>query len=281
MLAADGDNTLTAHDMASEATWADKLRDANIGGARLGTRQWHFVDIELADGDEDRACFGHPAILAGSPAYPGVAQDCVVDKVGQFQAELADPRVGAVQRLTALKFLLHFVGDLHQPLHSSDDGDRGGNDKRISDTDTRSRNLHAFWDTTAVRRLGADAPAISAALVAAITPAKRRPGPAARPRHGRWRRSSCRRRTRVAGSHNPTRPGIMTWLQPTTRWLARMPPGSSAGRASGPSGCWTWPSTRALNRSWVEAESPVWEDPEVKQTWAGTAFRVSLASMLE
>jgi hypothetical protein len=59
---------------------------------------------------------------------------------------------------------------LHQPLHSSDDGDRGGNGKRISDADPGSRNLHAFWDTAAVRRLGADAPAVSAALVAAITP---------------------------------------------------------------------------------------------------------------
>jgi hypothetical protein len=170
MLASDTGNALTAHDMAAEATWADKLRDADIDGARLGTRQWHFVDIELADGDEDRACFSHPATPAGSPAYPGVPRDCVVDKVLQFQAELADPRADSSERLTALKFLLHFVGDLHQPLHSSDDGDRGGNGKRISDADPGSRNLHAFWDTAAVRRLGADAPTISAALVAAITP---------------------------------------------------------------------------------------------------------------
>ena len=86
MLAGDWGNTLTAHDMASEANWADKLRDANVGGAKLGTRQCHFVDIELSDGDENRACFGHPAMPTGGPAYPGVAQDCVVDKVGQFQA---------------------------------------------------------------------------------------------------------------------------------------------------------------------------------------------------
>ena len=71
MLAADAGNALTDHDMASEATWADKLRDADVDGVRLATRQWHFVDIKLSDGDEDRACFGHPALPAGSAAFPG------------------------------------------------------------------------------------------------------------------------------------------------------------------------------------------------------------------
>ena len=47
LLAADTDS-LTAHDIASAATWADKFRDSNIGGARLKTRQWHFVDIEIS-----------------------------------------------------------------------------------------------------------------------------------------------------------------------------------------------------------------------------------------
>ena len=131
MLASDDGNALTAHDMASEATWADKVRDADVDGARLATRQWHFVDIELSDGDVDRACFGHPTLPAGSAAFPGQPQECVVDKIGQFRAELAGTRTEAAERLTALKFQLHFVGDVHQPLHSSDDGDRGGNSKPV------------------------------------------------------------------------------------------------------------------------------------------------------
>src|SRR5690349_7789901 len=53
ILAADTD-TLTAHDIASEATWADKLRDANIDGSRLRTRQWHFVDIEINNPNVDQ-----------------------------------------------------------------------------------------------------------------------------------------------------------------------------------------------------------------------------------
>jgi len=46
LLAADTDS-LTEHDIASEATWADKVRDANTNGSRLKTRQWHFIDVEV------------------------------------------------------------------------------------------------------------------------------------------------------------------------------------------------------------------------------------------
>src|SRR5579871_5989279 len=56
LLAADTDN-LTAHDIASAATWADRYREANIGGSRAKTRQWHFTDIEITAPDLDRACF--------------------------------------------------------------------------------------------------------------------------------------------------------------------------------------------------------------------------------
>jgi hypothetical protein len=59
LLDADSDS-LTAHDIASEATWADKYREANIDGSRDRTRQWHFVDIEIDLPDVDQACFNHP-----------------------------------------------------------------------------------------------------------------------------------------------------------------------------------------------------------------------------
>src|SRR5215467_2675603 len=91
LLAADTD-PLTPHDIASAATWADKLRDANIDGARLKTRQWHFVDIEITAPDLDKACFNHPALPAGTVASDGPAADCVVDKINQFAAELASPK---------------------------------------------------------------------------------------------------------------------------------------------------------------------------------------------
>jgi hypothetical protein len=120
LLAADTD-PLTAHDIASAATWADKVRDANTGGSRTKTRQWHFVDIEINAPDLDQACFGHPALPAGTLASDGPADDCVIDKIQSFAAELANPATDLEEQIVALKFVLHFVGDMHQPLHASDE----------------------------------------------------------------------------------------------------------------------------------------------------------------
>ena len=168
LLAADT-NTLTSHDIAAAATWPDKYRDANIDGSREKTRQWHFVDIELSAPDFDAACFGHPKIPAGTTASDGPAADCVVDKIQEFAAELANPATDLEEQIAALKFLLHFVGDLHQPLHSSDDNDRGGNDKRVSANGFSAGNLHHFWDTEFVIQLGPDAKTIASDLIGHIS----------------------------------------------------------------------------------------------------------------
>jgi len=167
MLAADTDS-LTPHNIADAATWADKYRDLDRNGARQNTRQWHFVDLELGAPDLDRACFGHPAVPAGTLASNGPAQDCVVDKIDQFAAELGNPRIDPAERVVALKFLMHLVGDLHQPLHASDDHDRGGNDKRASASGSRAATLHHFWDTEFVDQLGPDPKQIAAALLPRI-----------------------------------------------------------------------------------------------------------------
>jgi hypothetical protein len=168
LLAADTDS-LTAHDIAGAATWADKFRDSNIGGARLKTRQWHFVDIEITAPDLDKACFNHPALPAVTLASDGAADDCVVDKVEQFAAELANPSTDHEEQVVALKFLLHFVGDLHQPLHSSDDNDRGGNNKKVSAAGFRAGNLHHFWDTEFVDQLETDPKSIASDLIGHIS----------------------------------------------------------------------------------------------------------------
>jgi hypothetical protein len=168
MLAADTDS-LTAHDIAAEATWADAFRDSNEDGAREKTRQWHFVDVELVAPDLDQACFGHPQLPPGNPASNGPAQDCVVDKIQEFAAELADPSTGSEEQILALKFLLHFVGDLHQPLHASDDHDRGGNDKRVSAPGFKAGNLHRYWDTEFVEQLGPNAKSIASDLIGHIS----------------------------------------------------------------------------------------------------------------
>lgn len=103
LLAANSD-TLTAHDIASAATWADKMRGSDVDGARAKTSQWHFVDIEITDPNVDHACFDHPPIPDGTVASNDPAQDCVVDKVQEFVAELANPTTDPEEQIVTLKF---------------------------------------------------------------------------------------------------------------------------------------------------------------------------------
>jgi hypothetical protein len=173
MLAADPD-PLTEHDIAASATWADKYRDADIDGGRARTRNWHFVDIELYDPDLNEACFHHPPLAPGRLASLGPANACVVDKVAQFTAELANPATPVDEQVVALKFLLHLVGDVHQPLHAADENDRGGNDKRVSAAGFRPGNLHHYWDTEFVRLLGDNPRLVAQDLARQIGPAQAR-----------------------------------------------------------------------------------------------------------
>jgi hypothetical protein len=97
----------------------------------------------------------------------------VVDKINQFAAELGDPATSASEQLLALKFLLHFVGDLHQPLHASDDHDAGGNKKLVSDEGVHPGNLHHYWDVEFVERLGTDPRLVAASLIGQILESQR------------------------------------------------------------------------------------------------------------
>jgi hypothetical protein len=175
MLARDGTG-LTATDIAHEATWADKYRDSdrNSTGVRYRrTRNWHFVDLEMDGPDLNRACFGRPGPFPGSPASLGPARDCIVDKIEEFSAELASPTTGDEERRLALQFLLHLVGDVHQPLHAGDDHDQGGNRKTASAPGIAPNTLHHHWDTEFVARLGANDVEIARRLLAQIDDAKR------------------------------------------------------------------------------------------------------------
>ena len=159
MLAGD-DTLLTAVDIAHEATWADKYRDSDRDTTRvryLHTRDWHFVDLELTGADLNGACFGGPALAPGTDASQGPAEDCVIDKIDEFSAELENPATAERERRLALQFLLHLVGDLHQPLHAGDDHDQGGNRKIVSAPGLAPNTLHHYWDMVFVERLGRDA----------------------------------------------------------------------------------------------------------------------------
>jgi hypothetical protein len=162
LLASDGD-PLTAPDFASRATWADKYRNGH-----RETAAWHFVDIEIDHPELQSACNGFPVLTVDQIASQGPAQDCVVNKIEEFSAELSGLRTPPAERLLALKFLIHFVGDLHQPLHAADHQDRGGNCIALTPPQQQQSNLHAYWDVAVVEALGLSAAQIADKLDASL-----------------------------------------------------------------------------------------------------------------
>jgi len=168
VLAADPD-TLTPPDFPSRATWADKYRTVH-----RETAAWHYVNIEIDHPDLQGACFGFPPLSGAQPASSGPAEDCIVNKIDEFAAELQSAATPPAERLLALKFLIHFIGDLHQPLHAADHDDRGGNCIALSATAdphgaAPASNLHAYWDVSAVAALGVSAEQIADKLDARAT----------------------------------------------------------------------------------------------------------------
>ncbi len=176
ILAEDRTNLTSSAQIDREATWADKFRDSDRNTTKVHynqTRKWHFVDLELEGPDLQTACFGRPALPKETPASLGPADDCVVDKIDEFTAELEKSTTSKQERRLALEFLLHFVGDIHQPLHAGDDHDRGGNLKIVTAPGIGPNNLHHDWDTEYVARLGSNATTIAQQLIATITEAQR------------------------------------------------------------------------------------------------------------
>ncbi len=101
-----------------------------------------------------------------------LANECVVTAIEIDLQILANAGATDTKKLAALKFLGHWVGDVHQPLHVSFRDDRGGNS--IKETGPCSRNLHAVWDGCIIEtKLGTDIRNIATDLREAVTPADR------------------------------------------------------------------------------------------------------------
>ena len=126
------------HSFDDAAVWTDLIK-----GERPETKPWHFVDIELPRTDYNpvRDC---------TEAGP---TDCLIPRIASFTAILKDKTKPLADRLEALKFVEHLVGDLHQPLHCADNLDRGGNDVVVK-WFGKSTNLHAVWDSSIIDMAG-------------------------------------------------------------------------------------------------------------------------------
>ena len=169
LLATDKANRLTKTDIGSEATWADVLRDKSEE-ARSATAAWHSVRFKPDTPDLARACFNHTPLPGGYPASHGPRENCSVDKIVQFAAELKNPETSSFEKLVALQFLLNLVGDLNDPLHAIDRGDQGGECVALQVGSTPPVRLSSYWTSTLVGEVVGPDPAKGAARIAASVP---------------------------------------------------------------------------------------------------------------
>src|SRR5947207_5578888 len=169
VLATDKDNRLTKNDIASEATWADALRDKSQE-ARFATSGWHAVRLRPDSPDLAAACSGHKPLPAGYPASRGPPDNCVVDKILQFEKELQNPDTSAGERLAALQFLLNLVGDVNDPLLAIDRGDQGGRCTAVQIGAKPPVRLSSYWQSTLVGEVVGRDPAAGVARILAAVP---------------------------------------------------------------------------------------------------------------
>ena len=141
--------------MVLDSSWADEIRQA-----RPETGAWHYVNIEIGSAGYD----------AGRDCSGG---DCVVAQMDRDVATLSNPRAPKAARTEALQFLIHFAGDVHQPLHAADRHDKGGNDVKLHWRGKRL-SLHQIWDQDVVEVLGMDSERIAAQIDASLTPQQKK-----------------------------------------------------------------------------------------------------------
>ncbi|HEX2899901.1 MAG TPA: S1/P1 nuclease [Bacteroidia bacterium] len=122
------------HNFVEASTWPDDLKGHGVGAYST----WHYTNIPLNDN----------GIAIGCEATPEID---VVWAIGQARSILGTTKSNDGEKAQFLAFLIHFVGDLHQPLHSTSmytnavpGGDQGGNLFPLKDS--LHSNLHKLWD---------------------------------------------------------------------------------------------------------------------------------------
>jgi len=136
----------TTDALVDASTWPDDVRHERNNGP------WHYIDIPLGKhrGPLDEFC---------GP------EGCVTRAIEQQRAILKDKSADPGKRAEAIRYLIHFVGDLHQPLHAANNADNGGNCVAVTyfhhaplpnpahpDRDEYAPNLHQVWDTEILER---------------------------------------------------------------------------------------------------------------------------------
>ena len=132
--------------LAQASVWADEIKNQTHTGS------WHFIDLTFQDQKSDM-----PARCR--------RDNCAPARIRIFVAQLASGSAeSSWSQLDALRFVVHLVADLHQPLHTISDADLGGNCEHIDPSVGDATNLHALWDGGIIERMDVNDKALAADL---------------------------------------------------------------------------------------------------------------------
>lgn len=130
---------LGSETLADVSTWADEVR----GQAEYKqTGSWHYINLPLG-----------LSYAEFQQRVEGMSEDNVYSALQKLEKAVVDPATPREKKVEALKFIVHFVGDLHQPMHVSRAEDKGGNTVQLN-FNGAGTNLHAVWDSKLIDRLG-------------------------------------------------------------------------------------------------------------------------------
>jgi hypothetical protein len=132
-------NILGTESLADVSNYADEIR-SNPEYRYTGI--WHYANVPAGYNYEQF-----------STAIKTMRQDNVYKMVLKFEADLKDPDLSRSKKAAALKFLVHLVGDLHQPMHAGHAEDKGGNEIRVT-FNGYDDNLHGLWDSGLIEHQG-------------------------------------------------------------------------------------------------------------------------------
>lgn len=149
---------LDGETLAQASTWVDEERSNPDPFWQTTANPWHYVTVPPGRSYPD----------VGAPP-----EGDAVTALRAFTTTLRDRKASLEQRRLALRFAIHIIGDLHQPLHVGDGTDRGGNDVRVTFF-RESSNLHSVWDSGLIDRRQLSYTEFAAFLQRRLTPARRR-----------------------------------------------------------------------------------------------------------
>lgn len=124
--------------LADISSWADEVRSSDPGFASTGP--WHYINLPSG--------YNHEQFVA---AVKSDTRPNVYSALLKCEADLKSDTTSAKYRTIALKFVVHLIGDLHQPMHVSHADDQGGNLIKVTFNGDPT-NLHSLWDSRLINR---------------------------------------------------------------------------------------------------------------------------------